>query len=103
MATKCDEGAEDSEPTTTSWEFNTSAVAVKDADLESGQANHNTAANLWKSRAVKQFKMATEDESYYRMGYGFITNYDETAENEGFLEFNLTIKGKGAVALEPEV
>lgn len=102
-STKCDEGFTDSEPTDISWEFTSSAVAVKDADLEAGMANHTTAAELATTRAKKQFKLSNADDSYYRMGRGFITSYDETAESTGFLEFNLTIKGKGSVLLAPEV
>ena len=97
-ATKCDGDWNASLPTTLSWEFSNSSYA--DADSTS---SYDEAFTLWSTKAVKQFKIANEDESYYRMGTGYISSLGEAAEVADYLTFELTITGTGEVTNVPPV
>lgn len=95
IATKCDDGWTSSLPGDSSWEFSNSSYAKKTAELETNQVSYETAESIFHGREVKQFKLASADETYYRMGKGFITSYNETADQGDYLQFDLTIKGVG--------
>lgn len=97
-ATKCDGDWVDNLPTDLSWEFSNSGYAVKDADLSATQASHEKAFELWSGKVEGQFKLANADDSYLRIGQGFISAYSETADTSDYLQFELTITGKGAIA-----
>ena len=99
-ATKCDEGFTDSEPSDKSWEFSSTALALKDATLAENTANQTTAVQLIKDGTKGQFKMTNADETYYRGGTGYISSYNETADRGDFLIFDLTITGSGVPVLE---
>lgn len=96
-ATKCDGDWVDNLPTDSSWEFQNSGYAVKDADLSAEQASHEKAFELWSTQTEGMFKLANADDSYLRIGQGFISAYSETADTSDYLQFELTITGKGSI------
>jgi hypothetical protein len=96
LASKCDGGWVDSLPTNLSWEFTNSAYAITDPSAT--QASHVKAFDLWSNKTEGQFKLANGDDSYLRIGQGYVSSYSETAANEDALQFELTITGKGAIA-----
>ena len=96
LASKCDGGWVDSFPTNLSWEFSSNCYAI--IDPSATQASHEKAFDLWSNKTEGQFKLANADDSYLRIGQGFINSYSETGANEDALQFDLTIKGKGPIA-----
>lgn len=95
IATKCNDGFKENLPGSKSWSFSNAGYAEITADLATGQVSYASAEALWQSGDVKQFKLANEDESYYRMGKGYVSNYNETAEEGDYLNFDLEVTGTG--------
>ena len=103
-ASKCDaEGYSQAEPGNKTWEFTQTAYGIREEDLEGNQVSHQTAAELWKASEIREFRMRSEDLSYVRRGTGLITNYDETANDNEYLTFDITITGTGEVFFEDAV
>lgn len=99
IATKCNNGFKENLPASSSWSFSNSGYAEATADLETGQVSYASAEDLARTRAVRQFKLANADESYYRMGYGYVSSYNETADEGDYLQFDLEIQGTGTYAV----
>lgn len=100
IATKCNNGFKENLPASSSWSFSNSGYAEKTADLGAGQESYASAEELARTRAVKQFKLASTDETvYYRMGYGYVSSYSETADEGDYLQFDLEITGTGEYAI----
>lgn len=105
-ATKCDGDWVDSLPTDLSWEFSNSSYAAKTAELSAGMASHDKAFELWSTKAEGMFMLSDNVDpaaaDYLRIGMGVITSYSETSDSSDFLQFELTVTGKGAIANIPE-
>lgn len=99
IATKCNDGFKENLPSSKSWEFSNSGYA--ETAPETGEDSYITAEELWRTGEVKQFKIANADESYYRMGNGYVSSYSETAAEGDYLQFELTIMGSGDYVIAP--
>lgn len=63
-----------------------------------------SAEDLFHTKGVKQFKLAAKDEAdYYRMGSGYVSDYNETSDNGDYLQFDLTVTGSGDYITTPVV
>lgn len=103
IATKCNNGFKENLPGSKTWSFSNSGYAEKTADLAVGQVSFATAESLWKAGTVGDFKLAhTSDETiYYRKGKGYISSYNETADEGDYLQFDLEIQGTGEYSNAP--
>lgn len=97
IATKCNDGYKENLPASSSWSFSNSGYA--ESAPATGQVSYASAADLADSREVKQFKLANADESYYRSGKGYISSYNETADEGDYLQFDLEVTGTGKPTL----
>lgn len=103
ISNKCVSGFVKNLPGNKSWGFGGSAYAHTSPDAD--QASHVTMFKLWNStsaKALKRFKIASEDGTYIRIGEGFVSAYNETAAAGDYLQFDYTITGNGAVSDEEE-
>lgn len=104
IATKCANGWKENLPGDSTWSFSNSGYAEKTADLGEGVESYVSAEDLFHTKAQKEFKIATVDETiYYRMGTGYVSDYNETADNGDYLQFDLTITGSGDYITTPAV
>lgn len=103
IATKCSGGWKDNLPGDSTWSFSNSGYAETTADLGVGRVSYANAEQLFHDKTVGEFKLANDDESYYRKGSGYISDYNETADNGDYLQFDLTVTGNGDYITTPAV
>lgn len=92
----CDDGASSIEAGDITWQFNNSFYVVKEPD--SGQISTNTLTAVHKAKEKRQFKLESIDDNgatYYRMGYGLITNISNTVDAGNYMTGDMTVTGSG--------
>lgn len=96
VASDCDDGAAAVEAGDISWQFNGSYYVVKDPD--GGMINQATISSVHKAKEKRQFKLESIDDagaSFYRMGYGFITNASNSVDTGNYMTGDVVITGSG--------
>lgn len=102
IATKCSGGWKDNLPGDSTWSFTNSGYAEK--DITATAESYVSAEILFHTKAIKQFKIASTTEAdYYRMGSGYVSDYNETSDNGDYLQFDLTVTGSGDYITTPVV
>lgn len=92
----CDDGASSIEAGDITWQFTNSFYVVK--NTEAGSISTDTLTSVHKSKEKRQFKLESIDDngaSYYRMGYGLITNISNTVDAGNYMTGDMTVTGSG--------
>lgn len=95
-ASDCDDGASSIEAGDITWQFTNSFYVVKNPDT--GQINNTTISGVHKRKEKRQFKLESIEDngaSFYRMGYGLITNISNTVDTGNYMTGDMTVSGSG--------
>lgn len=96
VASDCDSGAAAMEAGDLSWSFRNSYYVV--TDPESGAVSDLTLSAVHKSKEKRQFKLESIDDngaSFYRMGYGLITNVQTSVDTGNYMTGEMSVIGIG--------
>lgn len=96
VASDCDDGAAAIEAGDISWQFNGSYYVVKTPD--GGMISQSTISSIHKAKEKRQFKLESIDDagaSFYRMGYGLITNASNSVDTGNYMTGDVVITGSG--------
>lgn len=98
----CDDGASSIEAGDITWQFTNSFYVVTNPD--SGGISVDTLTDVHKAKEKRQFKLESIDDSgatFYRMGYGLITNVSTNVDAGNYMTGDITVTGSGDYETAP--
>lgn len=93
--TKCSGDFAENLPGTFSWSFSNTSYVDKNADATF--ATLDDIFELSKEDDNRQWKLESIDPDYefLRLGYGFISDFSNTADQGDYLQYDITVTGSG--------
>jgi predicted secreted protein len=95
ISTKCSGDFVENLPGDFTWSFSNTSYIDKDSD--GTFATLDQIFDLSKEDVNRQWKLESIDQDYVflRIGYGFISDFSNTADQGDYLQFDLTVTGSG--------